>query len=232
MKYPASRIGAAALICVAVAMASGTADEGRMPDLEGAVAWLNSPRLSSKSLRGKVVLIDFWTYTCINSLRPLPYVKSWAARYEDAGLVVVGVHKVNDVRAKPGNDVAIKAFRDGTLPFPDGTIIARLAWNCVPSEENNQALRPLLERRLSPDEVRKVLAESFAAGPASLWSRTQENVPRPAAGGALNSTTANLPARRRTKPAFPATRPPKIETLSSPVTHARCAYPTDARRAP
>ena len=74
--------------------------------------------------------------------------------------------KVNDVRAKLGNDVAIKAYRDGTLPFPDGTIIARLAWNCVPSEENNQALRPLLERRLSPDEVQKVLAESFVAGPA------------------------------------------------------------------
>jgi hypothetical protein len=73
---------------------------------------------------------------------------------------------VNDVRAKLGNDVAIKAYRDGTLPFPDGTIIARLAWSCVPSEESNKALRPILERRLSPDAVQKVLAESFVAGPA------------------------------------------------------------------
>jgi thiol-disulfide isomerase/thioredoxin len=66
-------------------------DEGRLPDLDGA-AWLNSPPLSRQSLRGKVVLVNFWTYTCINSLRPLPYVKTWAAKYKDAGLVVIGVH--------------------------------------------------------------------------------------------------------------------------------------------
>ena len=63
-----------------------------MPDLGGAVGWLNSGALSAKSLRGKVVLVDFWTYTCINSIRPMPYVKSWAAKYKDVGLVVVGVH--------------------------------------------------------------------------------------------------------------------------------------------
>ena len=68
------------------------ADEGAMPDLGGATGWLNSAPLSAKSLRGKVVLVDFWTYTCINSLRPLPYVKGWAAKYKDAGLVVIGVH--------------------------------------------------------------------------------------------------------------------------------------------
>ena len=58
----------------------------------GAIGWLNSAPLNRKSLRGKVVLIDFWTYTCINSLRPLPYVKNWAAKYKDAGLIVIGVH--------------------------------------------------------------------------------------------------------------------------------------------
>jgi thiol-disulfide isomerase/thioredoxin len=63
-----------------------------MPELNGAVGWLNSGPLNAKSLRGKIVLVNFWTYTCINSLRPMPYVKSWAAKYKDAGLVVVGVH--------------------------------------------------------------------------------------------------------------------------------------------
>ena len=63
-----------------------------MPDLDGAVAWLNSAPLSSKALRGKVVLVNFWTYSCINSLRELPYMKAWAAKYKDAGLVVIGVH--------------------------------------------------------------------------------------------------------------------------------------------
>ena len=74
------------------ARAPALGDEGSMPDLGGAVGWLNSAPLSSKSLRGKVVLVDFWTYSCINSLRELPYVKSWAAKYKDAGLVVIGVH--------------------------------------------------------------------------------------------------------------------------------------------
>jgi thiol-disulfide isomerase/thioredoxin len=63
-----------------------------MPDLDRAVSWLNSAPLSSKSLRGKVVLVNFWTYSCINSLRELPYMKAWAAKYKDAGLVVIGVH--------------------------------------------------------------------------------------------------------------------------------------------
>jgi thiol-disulfide isomerase/thioredoxin len=65
---------------------------GRMPDLNGAVAWFNSPPLTAKSLRGKVVLVNFWTYSCINSLRELPFMKAWAAKYKDAGLVVIGVH--------------------------------------------------------------------------------------------------------------------------------------------
>jgi len=68
------------------------ADEGPLPDLSGAIGWLNSTPLDRKSLRGKVVLVDFWTYTCINSLRPLPYVKAWAEKYKDQGLVVIGAH--------------------------------------------------------------------------------------------------------------------------------------------
>jgi thiol-disulfide isomerase/thioredoxin len=65
---------------------------GRLPELDGAIGWLNSDPLSREALRGKVVLADIWTYTCINSLRQLPYMKGWAAKYKDAGLVVLGVH--------------------------------------------------------------------------------------------------------------------------------------------
>jgi cytochrome c biogenesis protein CcdA/thiol-disulfide isomerase/thioredoxin len=69
-------------------------EEGRgaMPSLGGAVQWLNSPELSAESLRGKVVLVDFWTYDCINCQHTLPYVKDWAKKYEKDGLVVIGVH--------------------------------------------------------------------------------------------------------------------------------------------
>jgi thiol-disulfide isomerase/thioredoxin len=66
--------------------------EGYLPGFDGATGWLNSPPLIAEDLRGKVVLIDFWTYTCINWLRTLGYVRAWAMKYEDQGLVVVGVH--------------------------------------------------------------------------------------------------------------------------------------------
>src|SRR3954470_6691543 len=66
--------------------------EGELPALSGATAWLNSAPLTAASLRGKVVLIDFGTYSCINWQRTLPYVRAWADKYQDRGLVVIGVH--------------------------------------------------------------------------------------------------------------------------------------------
>jgi thiol-disulfide isomerase/thioredoxin len=66
--------------------------EGHLPGFDGATGWLNSPPLTVDELHGKVVLVDFWTYTCINWLRTLAYVRAWADKYKDRGLVVVGVH--------------------------------------------------------------------------------------------------------------------------------------------
>jgi thiol-disulfide isomerase/thioredoxin len=66
--------------------------EGEIPSFSGATLWVNSPALTPEELRGKVVLVDFWTYSCINCLRALPYVKDWYAKYKDHGLVVIGVH--------------------------------------------------------------------------------------------------------------------------------------------
>jgi thiol-disulfide isomerase/thioredoxin len=67
-------------------------DEGAAPSFAGATQWLNSPPLTPEALKGKVVLVDFWTYSCVNCLRAIPYVKAWAEKYKDQGLVVVGVH--------------------------------------------------------------------------------------------------------------------------------------------
>ena len=67
-------------------------DYGQAPNMTGISSWVNSPRLSIPTLRGKVVLVDFWTYSCINCLRTLPYLKSWDERYRSQGLVILGVH--------------------------------------------------------------------------------------------------------------------------------------------
>jgi thiol-disulfide isomerase/thioredoxin len=66
--------------------------EGTLPSLASAITWLNSQPLTPEALRGKVVVVDFWTYTCINWQRSEPYVRAWAEKYKDQGLIVIGVH--------------------------------------------------------------------------------------------------------------------------------------------
>ena len=91
--------------------------EGALPSLAGATAWLNSPPLTAEGLRGKVVLVDFWTYSCINCLRSLPYVRAWAEKYKDAGLVVIGVHAPEFAFEKDLGNVG-RAVRDLRIGYP------------------------------------------------------------------------------------------------------------------
>ena len=88
-----------------------------MPGFEGATAWLNSPPLTPEDLRGKVVLVDFWTYTCINWLRTLAYVRAWAEKYEERGLVVVGVHTPEFPFEREPDNVR-RAANDLEVPYP------------------------------------------------------------------------------------------------------------------
>jgi thiol-disulfide isomerase/thioredoxin len=85
----------------------------KLSSLERATEWLNSPPLTPAALRGKVVLVDFWTYTCINWLRTLPYVRAWADKYRDRGLVVIGVHSPEFSFEKNADNVrwAVKEMR-------------------------------------------------------------------------------------------------------------------------
>jgi cytochrome c biogenesis protein CcdA/thiol-disulfide isomerase/thioredoxin len=83
---------AAAMKAMAAPASKALPVEGSLPSLAGAVEWLNSPPLTPEQLKGKVVLVDFWTYSCINCLRSIPYVRAWADKYRDQGLVVIGVH--------------------------------------------------------------------------------------------------------------------------------------------
>jgi len=91
--------------------------EGRLPNLSGATTWLNSPPLSAEALSGKVVLVDFWTFACVNCQRALPYVRTWAEKYKDQGLVVIGVHSPEFAFERDVGNVK-RAVRKLDLQFP------------------------------------------------------------------------------------------------------------------
>jgi thiol-disulfide isomerase/thioredoxin len=80
------------VLLTALSAQAGAIPPTAAPAFAGIDTWLNSPPLTMPQLRGKVVLVDFWTYSCINCVRTLPYVKSWYAKYKNQGLVVVGIH--------------------------------------------------------------------------------------------------------------------------------------------
>ncbi|WP_247891322.1 cytochrome c biogenesis protein DipZ [Azospirillum aestuarii] len=91
--------------------------EGTFPSLDGTVEWLNSAPLSTETLRGKVVLVNFWTYSCINCIRALPYVRAWADKYKDQGLVVIGVHTPEFAFERNVQNIR-KALTDFQIGYP------------------------------------------------------------------------------------------------------------------
>lgn len=97
--------------------AASLADEGPMPSLDGVTGWINTRPLTANALKGKVVLIDVWTYSCVNCLRTLPYVRAWADKYRDQGLVVIGVHAPEFAFEKDPANVR-KAVRDLGITYP------------------------------------------------------------------------------------------------------------------
>ena len=132
-------IGTAAVLCASTAMAqtardirgpapvvrwlhgfptsSQTAIDSELRSLGRAIEWINSPPLTAAGLRGKVVLIHFWTYTCINWIRSLPYVRAWAEKYKDQGLVVIGVHSPEFEFEKNVDNVR-RAAKDLRVAYP------------------------------------------------------------------------------------------------------------------
>ena len=107
--------------------------EGVFPSLDGATQWLNSPALSAEGLKGKVVLVDFWTYSCINCLRSLPYIKAWATKYKDQGLVVIGVHAPEFAFERDVANVT-KAVHDLGITYPVAIDNSNTIWRAF----NNQ----------------------------------------------------------------------------------------------
>jgi thiol-disulfide isomerase/thioredoxin len=107
--------------------------EAEMAPLTGATGWLNSPPLTTAGLRGKVVLVDFWTYTCINWLRTEPYVRAWAEKYKNQGLVVIGVH-TPEFAFEHDVDNVRRAVRDMRIDYPVAIDSDYAIWNAFKNE--------------------------------------------------------------------------------------------------
>jgi thiol-disulfide isomerase/thioredoxin len=110
-----------------------TANQAALASLDRADAWLNSPPLTAPVLRGKVVLVDFWTYTCINWLRTLPYVRAWAEKYRDQGLVVIGVHAPEFAFEKNIDNVR-RAVKDMRIDYPVAVDNEHLIWRAFENQ--------------------------------------------------------------------------------------------------
>jgi thiol-disulfide isomerase/thioredoxin len=113
---------AASTVCLAGFFGISVADQKSLnpalrPSLDGATSWLNSQRLELQGLRGKVVLVDFWTYTCINWRRTLPYVREWAAKYKKHGLIVIGVH-TPEFSFEKNRDNVTRETQNMSIPYP------------------------------------------------------------------------------------------------------------------
>jgi thiol-disulfide isomerase/thioredoxin len=108
-------------------------NQAALASLERADEWLNSPPLTAAELRGKVVLIDFWTYTCINWLRTLPYVRAWAEKYRNQGLVVIGVHSPEFAFEKNSNNVR-RAVKDMRIDYPVAVDSEHVIWRAFDNQ--------------------------------------------------------------------------------------------------
>jgi len=118
----------ALLLAAALGATAKAGAQQMLPDLSGATSWLNSPPLNRDQLKGKVVLIDFWTYSCINCLRSLPYLRGWDERYRASGLVIIGVHTPEFDFEKDSANIQ-KALRKFGVTYPVAVDSQRRIWD-------------------------------------------------------------------------------------------------------
>jgi thiol-disulfide isomerase/thioredoxin len=123
-----------------------------LASLGGATAWLNSAPLTAADLQGKVVLVNFWTYTCINWLRTLPYVRAWAARYKEQGLVVIGVH-TPEFSFEENVDSVRKAAKERGVTYPIAIDNGRAIWSGFGNHRRPHRVAPLNRPVHQTDEL-------------------------------------------------------------------------------
>ncbi|MGE3302696.1 MAG: cytochrome c biogenesis protein DipZ [Hyphomonadaceae bacterium] len=196
------------------------------PAIDGGVAWLNSPPLTLAELRGKVVLIDFWTYSCINCLRALPYVKAWAEKYRD-GLVVIGVHAPEFAFERdPGN--VRRAVQSLGVTYPvvldnDYAIWRAYQNNYWPAHYFIDAQGRLRHQHFgegayaqSEDVIRMLLAEAGYRAPAGAVAPQGEGASAPAAAQRTQSRETYIGYARRANFASAQQRTDVVATFAAP----------------
>jgi len=132
-KLLAAAVLAGAIGAPIAALVEELPNQTGLASLERADEWLNSPPMTAPALRGKVVLIDFWTYTCINWLRTLPYIRAWDQKYRDQGLVVIGVHAPEFAFEKDLNNVR-RAVKDMRIDYPVAVDNDHVIWRAFNNE--------------------------------------------------------------------------------------------------
>ena len=133
-KLLAAVVLAAAIGAPIAALVQELPSQSELASLASANEWLNSPPLTAPALRGKVVLIDFWTYTCINWLRTFPYVRAWDQKYRNQGLVVLGIHAPEFAFEKDLNNVR-RAVKDMQVDYPVAVDNEHVIWRAFINEE-------------------------------------------------------------------------------------------------
>jgi thiol-disulfide isomerase/thioredoxin len=177
--------------------------EGQLPPLTGATGWLNTAPLTPADLRGRVVLVDFWTYTCINWLRTLPHIRAWSDKYRDAGLAVLGVHTpefefehdLDNVRRAVADmriDYAVAVDSDYAIWRAFGNMY----WPALYFADAHGRIRRHQfgegDYAQSETTIQQLLSEAGLGAPATLGSVEGDGIEAPADWAALQSPETYL----------------------------------------
>ncbi len=193
-----------------------------MPALDGATQWLNSEPLTREGLRGKVVVIDFWTYSCINCIRALPYVEAWYEKYRDQGLVVIGIHAPEFAFEKDVKNVQ-RAIRDFGLKYPVAVDNDYALWRAFANEywpahyfvdaKGNIRHTHFGEGEYDASErvIQQLLAEAGAAVTADLVAPSAEGAAMPSDQLAVLSPETYVGHERAEHFASPGGQVPGVE---------------------
>jgi thiol-disulfide isomerase/thioredoxin len=171
--------------CLSADSGSSLQDYGRAPNFTGISAWINSKPLTIERLRGKVVLVDFWTYSCINCLRTLPHLKAWDAAYRKAGLVIVGVHTPEFAFEHVVSNVR-KATRDLGVRYPVAVDDDYRTWQAYqngawPTEylvDRGGHVREIKEGEGRYDETERAIRELLGESPNARLASVRDTTPQ------------------------------------------------------